>query len=78
MMKGQTILERIEHDRPTDWDSDGEFLFAYERAALLALKELGTLNEMQYRYAEDGLKKQRRTFVKKEISCSPCGGGEET
>ena len=34
---------------------------------LLALKELGTLNEMQYRYAEAALKEQQRDFVRKKL-----------
>jgi hypothetical protein len=44
---------------------------------LLGLKEQGYLDEMQYRYAEQKLKEQLRTFVKKKLSCNTKGGGEE-
>lgn len=69
-MEDQAILQKIEYDRKIVWESDSEFLFEYQRAVLLALKEIGTLNEMQYRYAENVLKNQRRTFVKRKIACN--------
>lgn len=69
-MEEQAILQKIEYDRKIVRESDSEFLFEYQRAVLLALKEVGTLNETQYRYAENGLKNQRSTFVKRKIACN--------
>ena len=43
---------------------------------LLALKELGTLDEMQYRYAEATLKEQLRRFFKKKLLCNTVTGGD--
>lgn len=57
-MEDRAVLQTIENNREISWDSDGEFLFAYQKAMLLALKELGTLDGMQYRYAEAALKEQ--------------------
>ena len=75
-MEAAAVLQTIENDREILWDSDSEFLFEYQKAMLLALKELGTLDEMQYRYAEAALKEQLRTFVKKKLSCNTVSGGE--
>ena len=75
-MEDGAVLQTIENDREIRWDSDSEFLFEYQKAMLLALKELGTLDEMQYRYAEVALKEQLRTFVKKKLSCNIISGGE--
>lgn len=77
-MENTVVLQTIENDREICWDLDSEFLFAYQKAMLLALKELGTLDEMQYRYAEALLKEQFRTFVKKRLSCNPISGGNRT
>ena len=66
-MEDKAVLQTIENNREIVWDSDGEFLFEYQKAMLLALKELGTLNEMQYRYAEAALKEQQRDFVRKKL-----------
>ena len=66
-MQDTAVLQTIENDRKIVWDSDGEFLFEYQKAMLLALKELGTLDEMQYRYAEATLKEQRKDFVRKKL-----------
>ena len=41
-----------------------EFLFHLEGAILLALREQGRLNPMQYRHAEEKLKQQRRDRAK--------------
>lgn len=63
-METQAILHHIEGNRALDRNADGAFLFEYQRAILLALKEAGRLNEKQYLYAEEKLKNQLRTFVK--------------
>lgn len=66
-MEDKAVLQTIENNREIVWDSDSEFLFEYQKAMLLALKELGTLDEMQYRYAEATLKDQRKDFVRKKL-----------
>ena len=66
-MEDKAVLQSIENNREIIWDSDSEFLFEYQKAMLLALKELGTLDEMQYRYAEATLKVQRKDFVRKKL-----------
>ena len=52
-------LERIENDRRITRETDGEFLYEYQKAVLLALVESGLLTEQQYRYAEEKLRMQR-------------------
>ncbi len=75
-MEDVAVLQTIENNREILWDSDSEFLFEYQKAMLLALKELGTLDEMQYRYAEATLKEQLRRFFKKKLSCNTVTGGD--
>ena len=75
-MEDKAVLQTIENNREIVWDSDSEFLFEYQKAMLLALKELGTLDEMQYRYAEATLKEQLRRIVKKKLSCNTVTGGD--
>lgn len=67
-MENTAVLQTIENDRKISWDSDREFLFAYQKAMLLALKELGTLDEMQYRYAEALLKEQKQEYLRKKFT----------
>ena len=57
-------LERIENDRRITRETDGEFLYEYQKAVLLALVESGRLTEQQYRYAEEKLRIQRCEFEK--------------
>ena len=57
-MAEQARLLDIENDREITKEADSQFLFEYQRAVLLTLKDKGVLNEMQYRYAEEKLKKQ--------------------
>lgn len=57
-MEERAKLLRIENDREITKNTDGEFLYAYQNALLLALKESGCLSEMQYRFAEEKLKVQ--------------------
>lgn len=66
-MEETAVLQTIENNREIIWDSDSEFLFEYQKSMLLALKELGTLDEMQYRYAEMTLKEQQREYVRKKL-----------
>ena len=57
-MAEQARLVVTENDRGITKESDSQFLFEYQRSILLELKDKGILNEMQYRYAEEKLKKQ--------------------
>lgn len=52
------ILQSIENDHEITWKTDSEFLYELQKAVLLALLESGTLTEMQYRYAEENLRRQ--------------------
>ena len=52
------IRASIENDHRITRKTDSEFLYAFQKAMLLALLEDGTLTEMQYRYAEEKLRKQ--------------------
>ena len=51
-------LQSIENDHSITRKTDPEFLYAFQKSILLALLEDGTLTEMQYRYAEEKLRKQ--------------------
>ena len=51
-------LQSIENDHSITRKTDPEFLYAFQKAVLLALLEDGTLTEMQYRYAEKKLREQ--------------------
>ena len=55
-------LEHIENDRRITRETDGEFLYEYQKAVLLALVESGRLTEQQFRYAEEKLRMQRCEF----------------
>lgn len=61
-MAEQARLLGVENNREITKETDSQFLFEYQRAILLELKEKGVLNEMQYRYAEEKLKKQLKQF----------------
>ena len=54
----EIIRESIENDHRITRKTDSEFLYAFQKAVLLALLEDGTLTEMQYRYAEEKLRKE--------------------
>ena len=54
----EITLKAIENDHSITHKTDPEFLYAFQKAVLLALLEDGTLTEMQYRYAEEKLRKQ--------------------
>ena len=58
-MQDRAVLRSIEQDRRITEEQDAEFLYACQRALLLALKEDGRLNEEQCRFAEEKLKAQR-------------------
>lgn len=64
-MQDRAVLRSVEQDRRITEEQDAEFLFACQRALLLALKEAGQLSETQYRYAEEKLKAQRITAARR-------------
>ena len=57
-------LKRIENNRKLTSDTDFEFFYALQQGLLLALKELGQLDEMQYRAAQQHLNKQRAANIR--------------
>ena len=54
----EVTLTALENHHTITRKTDSEFLYAFQKAVLLALLEDGTLTEMQYRYAEEKLRKQ--------------------
>lgn len=61
-MRNQSRLVEIENDREITKETDSRFLFEYQRAVLLTLRDKGALNEAQYRCAEEKLKKLLEQF----------------
>lgn len=51
-------LKHIENDHSITPKTDAAFLYEFQKAVLLALLEDGTLTELQYRSAEEALRKQ--------------------
>ena len=72
-MEEQARLVGIEHDRKITKETDSQFLFEYQRAILLSLKDGGALDEAQYRYAEVKLKNQLRAYIRKQTSTEERG-----
>ncbi len=72
-MAEQARLVGIEHDRKITKETDSRFLFEYQRALLLSLKDSGALNEVQYRYAEEKLKNQLRAHIRAQASAAERG-----
>ena len=62
-MGERAVLQYVENNRMINEEQDTDFLNLLQNSILLALKEAGLLNEMQYRYAEDKLKAQRRDIA---------------
>lgn len=59
-MKPCTTLARTLNNREITLKQDALFLYEFQRSALLALKEIGTLTETQFQYAAETLEKQYR------------------
>ena len=72
-MEERARLVRIEHDRRITKETDSQFLFEYQRAILLSLKDSGALDEAQYRYAEGKLENQLRAHIRKQSSTEERG-----
>ena len=72
-MAEQARLLDIENDREITKETDSQFLFEYQRAILLSLKDSGALDEAQYRYAEGKLENQLRAHIRKQSSTEERG-----
>ena len=72
-MEERARLVRVEHDRRITKEMDSQFLFEYQRAILLSLKDSGALDEAQYRYAEGKLENQLRAHIRKQSSTEERG-----
>lgn len=72
-MEERARLVRVEHDRRITKETDSQFLFEYQRAILLSLKDSGALDEAQYRYAEGKLENQLRALSRKQSSTEERG-----
>ena len=57
------VRKYAENDRRITKELDADFYYLLQNAVLLALKEDGQINEIQYRIAEDHLKAQRRELA---------------
>lgn len=66
-MEKKATLLGIDHDHKITNETDQEFLYELQNALLLALKERGTLNEMQYRIAHQKLKSQYQDSMKRRL-----------
>lgn len=64
MKKEFACLERIDHNLQITDKTHFRFLYHLQLALLLALHEQGTLNKMQYRYAQEQLQQQYRNSQK--------------
>ena len=65
-MEERARLVVIENGRKITKETDSQFLFEYQRAILLSLKDSGALDEAQYRYAEEKLKNQLRKYCRNQ------------
>ena len=65
MEKKFARLERIDHNLQITEETQYGFLHHLRLALLLALHEQGTLNRMQYRYAQEQLQQQCRNHKTK-------------
>lgn len=65
-MEEQARLVSVEHDRKITKDTDSRFLFEYQRDILLSLKSDGILDEMQYHYAEERLRRQIQGYIRNQ------------
>lgn len=72
-MEERAHLVGIEHDCKITKETDSQFLFEYQRAILLSLRDIGALDEVQYRYAEEKLKSQLRAYIRKQNSTEERG-----
>lgn len=62
----KTTFDWIEtqNDHRITSSTDSEFILLIQHAALLGLKDSGSLNEMQFRRAEERLMQKHREYIK--------------
>ena len=60
-------LINIRGDREIRKDGDYDCWYSLEQGLLLALRESGTLNAMQYRLAEEALREQRAERARRRM-----------
>ena len=65
MGKRFAVLTKIEDDHKVTAETDFQFIYHLQHVLLLALKERGTISTMQYRKADEALRKQRTEFTKR-------------
>jgi len=65
MVRKFAQLHRIDNNEVITNETHYEFLYHLQDALLLALREQGRLNIMQYHHAEEKLKQQRRDRAKR-------------
>lgn len=65
MARAFAQLVRIDQDREIRKDTDYEAYYHIEHGLLLALRDSGTLSDIQFRFAEEALKQQRSDRAKK-------------
>ena len=63
-MKRFCNLYRIDSNECITFEKNFDFLYHIQLSLLLALKDLGSLDKMQYRHAEERLKQQRQDRAK--------------
>ncbi len=67
MAKRFATLEKIEHNRKITREMDEPFLYRLQSGLLLALKEQGRLDQVQYHHAQDRLDRQHREWIHKHM-----------
>ena len=72
MAKRFATLEKIENNRKITREIDELFLYRLQSGLLLALKEKGRLNEIQYRHAQYRLDRQHREWIQKHKQKGAC------
>jgi len=66
MSKQYSLLLKIDNNTEITQEKSYIFLFHLQNALLLALRDRGRLTHMQYRHAEEMLRKQRRDLAKRK------------
>ena len=64
MGKKFSKLQSVDYKEPITEENNYDFLYLLQSALLLSMRERERLNPMQYRYAEEKLKQQRRERAK--------------
>ena len=65
-------LQSIHHNEPITAENHYDFLYLLQSALLLAMRERERLNPMEYRYADEKLKEQRRNRARNILNSETC------